>query len=1398
MKIKKAGFFIVLLLVFFPIFPDLKSQNRPVNFTRLDVNNGLSHNQVNCILKDSKGFMWFGTMSGLNRYDGYTFKIFRNNHEDSSSINDNYIINICEDHQGKIWVNTRNGYCIYDPETESFSSNIRLYLSNLRIPEINVWDVYKDRHGLLWLIQSNRGIFRYTPADHSVKAFFHDPADEGSLVSDDISSFIQDHNGDYWLITHNGILQQLSGKSLKVVFKDFSLNRIKGEQWLEYKIFVDNENDLWIYASNYSSGAFLFNTKNKTLNLISKESDKIRLNNNTIKGIVQDDKGYIWIGTDHGGINIIDKKRNAVDYLVSNPYDKRSLSQNSITSLYKDDQGIIWAGTFKKGINYFHEEIIRFGLIKHSSQNPANISYDDVNTICEDKNGNLWIGTNGNGLVYFNRIANKFTYFRHDPSKPNSISNDVIVCLYLDNNGILWIGTFYGGLNSFNGKSFRRYIHNSDDVSSLSDDRVWIVTEDSQQHLWVGTLGGGLNILDRNTGKFRHFKSGEANSVASDFIFSITEDLNHNLWIGTAQGISILDRQSGIFRHVSREAGLPSGLSNNNVISIIRDNRGWMWVGTREGLNVYMPYNGSFIKISRSQGLPDNTILSLLEDNSGNIWLATSHGLSNIIIDKHSTNDSLIFSIKNYDEPDGIQGKEFNERAAFKTHAGELLFGGADGINIFNPGDIKINKHIPSVYFTNLEIFNTPIRVNEKVHGRIILKKSITETREITLKYHENMFSVEFAALDYFQPIKNRFKYKLEGFNANWIETDAGIRKASYTNLNPGAYILRVIASNNDGYWNETGASLKIKVMPPFWKTKFAIVLYFIMVLLLLLLLRYIVLERERMNFRLQQEKLEADRRHEIDMLKIKFITNVSHEFKTPLSLIITPVEKMLKSIDKADLRNQLLMIHRNAKRLLNLVNQLLDFRRLEIQQIKLLPSAGDIVSFSRDITYSFSDLAEKKNITLRFFSDIESLIVLFDHDKLEKIIFNLLSNAFKFTHEHGQITVTLSHKYEEIPATAKPESMFSWIVLKVADTGIGIPKEKKDKVFEGFFQLDNQGIISQGTGIGLSLVNEYVKLHKGRIELESETGKGSCFTILLPVTTDMNNGGDNLIQTAKIEETVYSDSISNEKIYDHNPTILLVEDNEDFLLYLKDNLKNNYNIFEAPDGHIGLKIAREKSPDLIVSDIMMPEMDGIELLRNLKNDKHTSHIPVILLTARNSDHKKLEGFDVGADDYITKPFSFEILESRIKNLIHQRKLIRKSFQKIFELTPSEIKVTSLDEKLIQKAIAIVEKNIANANFSVDQLAREIGMSRVHLYKKLTALTGKTPLEFIRVIRLRRASRLLEKSQLTISEIAYQVGFNNPKYFAKYFKEEYKMLPSDYVASKGANAVKRIETKENS
>jgi DNA-binding response OmpR family regulator len=508
-------------------------------------------------------------------------------------------------------------------------------------------------------------------------------------------------------------------------------------------------------------------------------------------------------------------------------------------------------------------------------------------------------------------------------------------------------------------------------------------------------------------------------------------------------------------------------------------------------------------------------------------------------------------------------------------------------------------------------------------------------------------------------------------------------------------------------------------------------------------------------------------------MMKIRFFTNISHEFRTPLTLILAPVEKMLKQSTEPENTRQFQLIHRNARRLLNLVNQLLDFRKMEIQEIQLNPSEGDIIAYLKELVYSFSDLSEKKNISLSFHTNITELQTFFDQDKIEKIIFNLLSNAFKFTPENGHVSVWLDNAEQDGR---------DYLEIKVQDTGIGIPADKLQKVFERFFQHDTPAsIVNQGSGIGLSITQEFVKVHGGIIDVESTVGKGSCFRILLPLaplgTPSVGAGQDGEGEIEVLEEMM-------EKGGDHKPVLLLVEDNEDFRFYLKDNLKLNYSIVEAANGKIGLEKALSLIPDLIVTDVMMPEMDGIELCRKVKNDSHTSHIPVILLTARTAEEQKMEGFGSGANDYITKPFNFEILQARIKNLIAERQAFMKHFPKLLDVKASDIQVTTHDEKLIRSTIEIVEKNLTNKDFSVEELSRILGMSRVLLYKKLLALTGKTPIEFIRTIRMQRAAQLLEKSQYTISEIAYQVGINNPKYFAKYFKDEYHMLPSNYAAEK--------------
>jgi signal transduction histidine kinase/ligand-binding sensor domain-containing protein/DNA-binding response OmpR family regulator len=1381
----------VLVLLIFAVFDHI-SQPANFKFSRIDINNGLSNNQINCILKDNMGFMWFGTMSGLNRFDGYSFKIFRHDLRDTTSISDNFIWDLFEDHLGRLWVGTRSGFNIYDPRTETFNRDPSAFLRSLNIQDESLSDILRDNKGNYWFISSETGLYKYNIQTNTIANINHNANDSNSIATDYIADICEGPQNNFWIVHHNGMLEKMDYKNHRIIYSnDFLYRRYKGE-YLEYDLFVDADEDLWIYVSNYARGIFYFNSSRQAFRHFQEGSPAVNLNTNIVRGVAQDNNGLIWIGTDHGGINLLDKKTFTFKYLTHNNEDEKSLSQSSITSLFKDDLGIMWIGTFKKGINYYNEDIFKFRLFKNQASDPFSLSYDDVNCFAEDANGNLWIGTNGGGLLFYNRDNNRFTRYLHDPDIKNSISNDIIVSLCTDHLQNLWIGTYYGGLNCFDGKKFKHYLHNPSDPKSLSDDRVWEIFEDSEKNLWIGTLGGGLDRFDHRNDVFIHHRSDQANSIHSDFISSIIEDRVGNLWIGSAHGIDFLDKQTGIFTHYTHDVDNHRSISNNNIIAIIEDMRGLIWVGSREGLNLLNRKDQTSNVFRMEDGLPDNTISSILEDNNGNLWISTPNGLSNLLINKNINDSEYTFSFKNYDETDGLQGREFNENAACKTSRGELIFGGPNGFNIFHPDDIKENTIVPELVFTDFQIFNNSIGVNEKADGRVVLKQSITLTREIVLKYRENVFSIEFAALSYSHPGKNSYAYILEGFNTDWLTTDGSQRKATFTNLDPGEYVFKVKASNNDGYWNEEGASLRIKILPPFWKTPVAFIIYAIFIIGVLLFSRRLILERERMNHRIQQERQEAKHMHELDMMKIKFFTNISHELRTPLSLIASPLDKMMKSTKNPEQKRQFLLISRNVRRLLNLVNQLLDFRKMEVEEFTYNPVEGDIISYIKDTAESFTDLAEKKKINFSIQSQVNGLEMLFDQDKLEKIMFNLLSNAFKFTPEHGSITVNISL----VNSNNDPGKNSKLLNIIVSDTGIGIPEDKHNKIFDRFFQnLVPGSAVNKGSGIGLALTKEFVKLHGGTISLKGESDKGTSFSVLLPVKNADDYIKDQLSANLELpaDENAEQKKVTRQQEImniDHKkPLILLVEDNHDFRFYLKDNLKQYYNIIEAGSGKEGWEKTLNVIPDLIVSDILMSEMDGIELCRKVKSDQRTSQIPVILLTARAGDKEKIEGFNTGADDYITKPFNFEILQSRIRNLITIRESMRKNYLKHIRITPKEISITSLDEKLIQKALAIVENNISNPDFSVKELSNELGMSRVHLYKKLSSLTGKTPIEFIRIIRLKRAAQLLEKSQLTVSEIAYEVGFNNPKYFAKYFKAEFNILPSQYAGKRKAQNI---------
>ncbi|OCX54737.1 hybrid sensor histidine kinase/response regulator [Mucilaginibacter sp. PPCGB 2223] len=1384
----RVKLYIVISVLFFTC-ADNFAQTGQYQFSQLNIGKGLSNNQVNCIFKDSQGFMWFGTASGLNRYDGYTFKVFKHDDNNKSSINDDFVTGIFEGPDNKLWVATRGGYCFYDPQTEQFNADVGAMLHQLKLPGYpSVSKILKDGKEGFWFVCPDSGLYHYNTLKKQTTRYYHQSNSHSSLYSNLISDVSLDTNGNIWLVYYGGVVERFDVKQYKITYRTEVFYKANNDKNRYYSITVDRDNDLWVYTPAVDQGIYYYSPRSGVLRHIDKETAGARLKSNIVNSVIQADDGLIWIATDHGGISLIDKKGFKTTYLLNREDDSKSLAQNSVT-LYKDDTGIMWAGTFKEGVSYYHKNIIRFPLYRHFVSDPASLSFEDVDKFVEDRAGNLWIGTNGGGLIYFNRKTGRFTQYKHDSGNPNSICSDVIVNLYIDHEQKLWIGAYFGGLDCYDGTKFIHHKHNDNISTSIADDRVWSILEDSSNRLWIGTFAGGLEIFDRSKEIFYH--PFDQNNIRSPYVSSLFEDKLGNIWVAGYLGVDkILKNEHRVIHY--NKTNDPNSLVGNNINSITEDSRNLMWIATRDGLSILNPKTNRFVSLTKKNGLPDNQVLNVLEDNRGAMWLSTSSGLCRVTLTRN--NNSYSFQFENFDKTDGLQGKEFNINAALKTSKGELIFGGGHGFNMFDPSSIHPIADRSRLLFTDFKLFNTSLAANEEFDGNIILSKAVSAIRDITLSHNENVFTIEFASLNFFNPSKVKYQYIMDGFDKNWLNADNTTRNATYTNLDGGDYVFKVRAINIESPDNPNYITLKIKVLPPFWKSTFAYISYLVLIAFLLFFIRWRGIKKIRREFAeerekeaakilIEQERQEVKRMLELDQLKIKFLTNVSHEFRTPLSLIMAPVDKMINHADPEQ-QQQLSMIRRNAKRLLNLVNQLLDFRKMEVQEFKLNNKPGDIVKFIKDISFSFTDIAAEKDISFAFDSDVETLMTSFDHDKIERILFNLLSNAFKFTPKGGHVSVLINRTDETITPG------YDLLEIKVIDTGIGIPPEKHHKIFERFFQNDvPESLINQGSGIGLSITREFVKIHGGEITVESEPDHGSCFIIRLPVpvvfdpapvVTDSSEAAPEGLNEL---EDVKNDEKLKHQYANKRSVVLLVEDNDDFRFYLKDNLKDTFFIVEASNGKEGWQKALSQHPDIIVSDISMPDMNGIDLCKKIKNDKRTSHIPVILLTALTGEEEQLKGLEIGANDYMTKPFNFEILLSKIKNLLILQDNFKRTYKKQMDVQLQEVTIESDDEKLLRNIVEYIERNILNYNLSVEELARQMNMSRVSLYKKVLTLTGKSPIEFIRSIRLKKAVYLLENSQMNISQISYEVGFNTPKYFAKLFKDEYNILPSAYVDS---------------
>jgi signal transduction histidine kinase/ligand-binding sensor domain-containing protein/DNA-binding response OmpR family regulator len=1435
------------MLCIFVFLTALSYSQNNTGFEKFSTEQGLSQNSIMRIYQDSRGFLWICTLDGLNRYDGYQFKIFRNIPGDSTSLSNNKIISVCEDKSGNIWIGTYGGGLNkYDRKQEKFKRYVFEINNPNSLSGNIVTSIIQDKSGNLWLGTYGGGLNKFDIEEEKFIHYMYDISNKNSISNNTVLSIYKDRSGIVWIGTYGGGLNRLDPKS--DVFNHFKSDKNNSHSIssnIISSILEDKSGKIWVGTIEgglnvFSPPANMSSTEDGNYGIVfyhfkNEPKNKNSISSNGILSIYQDIWENIWIGTDGGGLNKLVLQYNFSEkiqlpseyknignedfqflHFKNDPNDVLSISDNRVWSIHEDKSGILWIGT-NSGLNKLDVQKKQFKHYSYDPVNPGSLSDGDVSSIIVDNSDNLWIGTGSGGLNLYDAKEDRFTKYIHDTDNPNSLSNDEVFSLFQDKEGNLWIGT-YGGLIKLNSEyiseinknksppTFISYKHNPEDPNSLSDNRVYSILEDKSGNLWIGTLDGGLNRLlpdsidedNKSSPIFQHYRHLPDNpaSLSSDRVFSIFEDSRGTLWIGTWGGglnkLQLNDNSDAAFIHYKNDPDNPNSLSDNGVASIFEDHAGNLWIGTYGGgLNKFDGENEIFSHYTENDGLSNNVVLGILEDEKGNLWLSTIKGLNKF--------DPINETFSHFDVRDGLLGNEFS-LGVHKSKNGEMYFGGIKGFNKFHPDSIKDIAYVSPIIITDFKIFNRSVPIGiDSSNNRSILSQSICETEQIDLTYEDYVISFEFASLDFHVPEKINYLYMMEGFDKQWNLTDASRRYATYTNLDPGDYIFKVKRANINGSGNEASASIKINVHPPWWKTIWAYLLYAFLIIGSSLLLWGLQIRRMHLRHEMEMSKFEAKKLHEVDEMKSTFFANISHEFRTPLTLILNPVKDLVKTEKDAGRKEELNRIHRNADMLYGLVNQLMDLSKLEAGKMTLKTCEENIVQILKGLVLSFASLAERKNITLKFDSTDEKIVTFIDIEKLEKIVINILSNAFKFTSEGGEISVSIS-----LP-TFKSSSgrsinglglVSSVVQIIIRDTGIGIPKERLENIFDRFYQVDSSHTREhEGTGIGLALTKELVDLHKGEIEVESDEGKGTTFIVRLPlgknhlkpeeVCEEIREQEKEIVipQSAQIfddaEQGITKLDI-NVIVHQDKPLLLIVEDNIDVRNYVKGHLENDYRIMAAANGEDGVNKALEHIPDLIISDVMMPKMDGFELCEKVKTDERTSHIPVILLTAKATGEDKIEGLETGADDYIMKPFDAKILQVRVKNLIEQRKKIVDHYRKKQLFDISEIDAASTDKKFLNRALEIINNHISDEDFSVESFAKEIALSRVQLHRKLVALIGHAPGDFIRIVRLTKAGRLIRCNFGNISEIALEVGFSNPANFAKAFRVQFGVSPTEY------------------
>ncbi|MEQ9423770.1 MAG: two-component regulator propeller domain-containing protein [Cyclobacteriaceae bacterium] len=1350
---------ITFLVAFYLSVTMAMSQKDRIRFRHLSLVHGLSHVTVDAIAQDKNGLIWFGTTDGLNRYDGYKVEIFRNIPNDRSTIPSNVIKALYLDSTGDFWIGTYNGLALYNQALGCFQ-----HFWGQGTNQVKVYSITEDNSGRLFLGTSN-GVQIIDKARNQVV-----PLSENK-VNGDVFRILIDSHQNLWIGTLSQGLMRYSLAENKVVkydAADFPNQNVSAllEVGSNNILIGSNGGGLWQY--NFESDRFTQ----------MKNWGKNSLNSDRIISLHQNRSGDILMGTDDMGLIKTSGQEKLLSYKFSET-DLDGISSTSVRWIYEDGEGQIWLGTWGGGISIHNPLLKQFTTYRHDPASVHSLGHNFVHAIFQE-NDKLWVGTR-NGLNLMDIQNETFKRYYHDPLNTSSISNNYIKSIYKDSFGILWIGT-QDGLNYGLNDTFQTFRTDPSNNESISWNDITFIFEDSDKDLWIGTWNG-LNRFNRGTQDFERFLFDPNSTPDHHQVLTMVEDDNGLLWIGTYDGgLLKFDKRTGSYDTFRNDPNDINSLSHNRIWTLHKDKTGQIWAGTfGGGLNKLVEGEVTKFKVyGENDGLSSNSIIGIMSDSNNQLWISGNNGISHI----NPTDETFT----NFDESDGLQGNHFNV-AYHRNDDGFMFFGGSNGFNVFHPDSIVTNSIAPVAVLTTFELFNKPVVVDHEG----VLRRPLAEKPIINLSHEHSVFTLGFSATSYVNPDKNEFAYQLAGFDQQWFYTNNERRYATYTNIPPGEYRFLVKASNNAGIWGEP-AEIKLIIHPPWWSTiwfRSVLIISIVMglvgfynyrlrsiekqkkVLEVLVEERTVELENQKSQAIKDKNVIEkqANQLKELDKVKTRFFANISHELRTPLTLMTSPVDPLIegkygplpdKVIDRLE------MIKRSGKDLLGLVEEILDLAKLEAGKMELTKNPVRIHSFLSEVLENFQSKAEQQQIKLEFDSGVrEEISLLLDEGKVSKVINNLLSNALKFTPAGGSISVSLSDENGQYK-------------LSVKDTGRGIYPDDLPFIFDRFYQSSKANVDAEGgTGIGLALSVELATLMEGSLTATSTLGEGSefVFTFSAKIVESTAVPVAEGLSTNEIEEALESAVRKYSSEFDiDKPNMMLAEDHPEMRAFVAQIMEPYFNIYQAQDGLEGLQVLKEQKIDIGISDVMMPHMDGFELLTKAKEDDQLRKISMVMLTARSAEEDKLTALTLGVDDYITKPFSSAELLARVKNILENR------INRKLSASEDELSGSSIDGEVIHRLKGLVENHLNDSLLTVPFMASEVALSERQLQRKLKQITGFSPNLFIREIRLTRAKRLLESRQVnTVAEAANKVGFDKPDYFSTQFSNRFGKLPSEYL-----------------